>query len=102
LSAIVFPERATDDQALVTARLSPHEAAERLRDARFGLAAGKSAPTVFDELVERQTGENGESARLGELAHRVPCFRLSIGDGLYRGSEAGAEILDRFAPEGFP
>ena len=102
LSAIAFPERATDDRALVTARLSPHEAAVRLRKARFGLAAGsKSTPTAFDELVGRRTGESEEAARLGELATRVPCFRLSIGAGLYREPAAGAEIVDRFVAERF-
>jgi hypothetical protein len=99
LSAILFPEARPGEASVRLDRLSASEATRRLQSARFGIASAKAAPTVFEELLQRERAEDREQRWLAELGRCAPCFNIALGPHAYRESAAGLDLVERLTRE---
>lgn len=83
LDSIVFPEPHPDPSAFTIDRLTPEEAALRLRGGRLGVDSAKNGPTVFEHLVGATRPEGADEALISSMADEIPCFSVRTGARLF-------------------
>jgi hypothetical protein len=95
LAAIVFPCVRSEEATLAVRPLSTQEAAGRLTEAVFGIAAAGGPSAMFD-VAEPDTYPDLESllANAMRLANAVPCLEVGLGRSAYRPDIINA-MLDR-------
>jgi hypothetical protein len=92
LDSIVFPEPHPDPSAFAIDRLTPEEAALRLRGVRFGVDSGKNGPTVFEQLVGVTRPEGADATLISSMADEIACFSVRTGARLF-GQSLAAEAI---------
>lgn len=95
LAAIVFPRVRSEEATLAVRPLSTQEAAERLTEVVFGIAAAGEPSAMFD-VAESDTYPDLESllANAVRLANDVPCLEVGLGRSAYRPDVVGG-LLER-------
>jgi hypothetical protein len=95
LGALVFPEIRADRRGFGVERLDAAGVRERLAAGLYGAAAGRTEPTIFEEL---DGGLRPPPTDLADaLSEAVPGYRVVVGAGAYAARDSGVGILERIS-----
>jgi hypothetical protein len=96
LGALVFPEIRADRRGFGVEQLDTTGVRERLAASLYGVAAGRTEPTIFEKL---DGGLRPPPTDLADaLCEAVPGYRVVVGVDAYAATDSGARIFETISP----